>query len=438
MNKILIHDGAILTADGWHQRGYVWIEGDSFTSVGPGAPPPSFVTQADTVIDARHCAVLPGLRNGHTHFSQTLMRGLAGGRPLLPWLKETIWPLQAALTPEDMRLAALLGLVENLRCGVTEVVDHHKITATPAHTDAVCEAAATLGLRVTVARAWADLGTGGESPDAILADLERLFARWARTTSGHPCVRIANGPLALWRCSAGTLQRAHALAKQYDSFTHVHVAETRDEVAMSLEMYGLRPIAWLDEIGVLDGATQLVHAVWVDEAEIGLLAERGATVVHCPVSNAVLGSGIAPVAALLRAGIPLRLGSDGPASNDTQDMFETLKAAVSFARATAQDPTVLPPSQALSLATGNKGIQPGVPADCIVVNLDHVRAMPVHDITSALVLSTHGSDVRTVIVGGQILMKEGGERRRILGLDEAALLDAAREAVVRLTLKAGS
>ena len=425
MDKILIHNGAVLTFEGWLEPGYVWIEGEVFAAIACGAPPSSLIAQADTVIDARHCAVLPGLRNGHTHFSQTLMRGLAGGRPLLPWLKELIWPLQAALTPEDMRLAAMLGLVENLCCGVTEVVDHHKVTATPAHTDAVCEAAAALGLRVTVARAWADLGSAPESPEAILADLDRLFARWA----GHPRVRIANGPLALWRCSAETLRQTHALAKRYGSFTHVHAAETRDEVQLSLEAYSARPLLWLDEIGVLDQDTQLVHAVWIDEAEIALLGARGATVVHCPVSNAVLGSGIAPVAALLRTGVPLHLGSDGPASNDTQDMFETLKTTVSFARASTLDPTVLPPAEALALATGGQSLTPGAPADCIIVNLNHPRAAPVHDIASALVLSTHGSDVETVIVAGRMLLHKG----RILALNEAALLDAGREARTRLS-----
>jgi 5-methylthioadenosine/S-adenosylhomocysteine deaminase len=428
-SRFLIRDGAVLTEAGWVQPGYVGIAGETITALGKGAPPETLVAQADTVIDAQHRAVLPGLINGHTHFSQTFMRGLAGGRPLLPWLRELIWPLQRALTPEDMRLAALLGLVENLRCGATCVVDHHKVTMSPAHTDAVCQAADKVGLRLTLARAWSDQGKDAETPDVILADLERLFETWA----GHDRVRVASGPLALWRCSEQTLRRTHALAHRYDSITHTHVAETEDEVRMSLDAYGLRPLAWLDEIGVLDEHTQIVHAVWVDEEEIALLEESDATVVHCPVSNAVLGSGVAPVAALHAAGIPLRLGTDGPASNDTQDIFETLKAAIGFARATTRDATVLPPKAALRLATGGRTLTPGAPADVIVVNLDHARAMPVHDVDSALALSTHGSDVETVIVDGNLLMHEG----RILVLDEANLLAACRAAVEHLAARAG-
>jgi 5-methylthioadenosine/S-adenosylhomocysteine deaminase len=426
-NRILIRDGAVLIDAGWMTPGYVAISDGTLTALGEGSPPEAVVAQADTIINARHRAVLPGLINGHTHVSQTFMRGLAGGRPLLPWLRELIWPLQRALTPEDMRLAALLGLVENLRCGATHVVDHHKVAASPAHTDAVCEATDQVGLRLTLARAWSDQGKNAEAPNAILADLERLFETWA----GHDRVRVASGPLALWRCSARTLQRAHRLARRYNSVTHTHVAETEDEVRMSLDAYGLRPVAWLNDIGVLDEATQIVHAVWVDEDEIALLAESGATVVHCPVSNAVLGSGIAPVAALHAAGVPLRLGTDGPASNDTQDIFETLKAAIGFARATTRDATVLPPQAALRLATGGRTLAPDAPADVIVVNLDHARAMPVHDVDSALALSTHGSDVETVIVGGDLLMHEG----HVLMLDESALLAECRQAIRRLQIQ---
>ncbi len=173
--------------------------------------------------------------------------------------------------------------------------------------------------------------------------------------------------------------------------------------------------------------------MWVDEGEIDLLAQSGAPVIHCPVSNAVLGSGIAPVADLLRRGVSVRLGTDGPASNDTQDVWETTKTAVQLARASTLDATALPPTAALQLALGTDALRPGDPADLIVVNLNHPRAMPVHDVASVLVLSTQGSDVETVIVGGQILLRDG----QVLGLDEAALLDACRRAVSHLRQRAG-
>ncbi len=428
MSSILIHNGAVLTADGWVEPGYLYVEGNSIKSIGAGEAASELTERADTVISAQHKAVLPGLTNAHTHFGQTFMRGLAGGRALLPWLKELIWPLQSAMTIADMRLAATLGLLENLRCGVTHVVDHHKITATPQHTDAVCQAAQDVGLNLTLARSWSDAGKNAEGQESIMSDLERLFARWH---SGN--IRIANGPLATWRCSPETLQKTHEIARQHNSLTHLHVSEARDEVQMCATDNDLSPVAWLDSLSVLDDHTHIVHAVWVDDAEIELLAKRGAVVVHCPVSNAVLGSGVAPVARMLQRGVKMRLGTDGPASNDTQDIFETMKMALSLARVTALDPTALSPAAALALATDGKVLSPGAPADIIIVNLNHSRAVPVHDITSALTLCTHGSDVETIIVGGEVLMREG----RVLVLDEAALLAECAAAIKGLRRRAG-
>ena len=423
--SILIRDGAILAKEGWIDPGYVWIDGPTIGAIVQGAPPEALVARADTVLEARHCAVIPGLVNGHTHLSQTLMRGLAGGRALLPWLKTVVWPIQAALTPEELHLAALLGLVENLRCGVTTVVDHHKISRRRAHTDAVLRAAETSGLRVTVARAWSDLGADPEPAAAILEDLQRRFEQW----QGHPRITVADGPLALWRCSAETLTRAHELAQSYESFTHLHASESADEVDMSLARYDKRPIQWLADLGILDAATDVVHGVWVNVAELDHLAQSDARVVHCPVSNAVLGSGIAPISKMMDRGMRLRLGTDGPASNDTQDLFETLKTAVMMARATTQDPTVLPPATALRLALDQRVLAPDAPADVAVVALDHARAVPVHDIASALVLSTHGSDVNDVIVAGQLLLHHG----KVLNVDEPALRDACRAVAQRLS-----
>jgi 5-methylthioadenosine/S-adenosylhomocysteine deaminase len=429
MGTVLIENGSVLSREGWLEPGYVWVVGERIEAVGPGKAPHEISDQAGEIISANFCAVLPGLVNAHTHLSQTFMRGLAAGRPLIAWLKELIWPLQNTISPEELHLAALLGLVENLRCGATEVVNHHKVITTTAHTDAVCRAATAVGLRTTLARAWSDRGENCESPAAILADLDRLFTLW----HGVDHLKIANGPIALWRCSADMLRSSRELAQRNSSFTHFHVSESLEEVRMSLEETGLRPVSWLDSIDVLGADTQVVHAVWVDENEIVLLAQAGAPVIHCPVSNAVLGSGIAPLAELQSQGVSVRLGTDGPASNDTQDIWESLKTALSFARIKTLDVTVLSPREALRLAMGAEALIPGAPADLIIVNLNHPRAMPVHNIESALALSTHGSDVDTVLVAGQVLMRN----RQLLMLDEAALLAECRQAIYSLRKRAG-
>jgi len=428
MPQILIKNGSILTPDGWLESGYMWIEDGNIGEIGAGQPSPTRVGAADEVIDARHCAVLPGLTNAHTHFSQTFMRGLAGGQQLIDWLRDVIWPIQRVISPQDMHLAALLGLVENLHCGAIYVTDHHKVTTSAEHTDAVLKAAREIGLHFTLARSWSDRGKAPESPDRIIDDLSRLYDQ----TKDDARIQIANGPLALWRCSTQTLQKTYALAQDHRMVTHMHVSESQDEVQMSLEEYGLRPVAWLDSIGILEADTEIVHAVWVETAEIDLIANAHAPVIHCPVSNAVLGSGVAPVAAMLARGVEVRLGTDGPASNDTQDLWETLKMAVSLARATSQNPTVLPPSEALKLGMGGKPLKVGAPADLIIVNLNHPGVVPVQDIDSALVLGTHGSHVRTVIVDGEVLMQDGC----VTMLDELALYEECRQAIQALRKRA--
>lgn len=429
MVDILIQGGIVLSEEGWLDPGYLAIQDGKILAVGQGTPPEKYLNSAGEIISAHHQAVMPGLVNAHTHLSQVLMRGLAGGKGLLEWLSEIIWPIQQIISPEDMYLAACLGLAENIRSGVTDLVDHHKITGTAEHSDRVMQAADESGLNFRLARAWSDLGKNPETPESILSDLERLFENW----KDHPRLAVDSGPLALWRCSDDTLLKTHQLAKKYGRKTHFHVSETEDEVRMSLESYHLRPVEWLNKISVLDEDAELVHGVWINSREIDLIAKADARVVHCPVSNAVLGSGIAPVGDLIKAGIELRLGTDGPASNDTQDVWETAKFALSLARISAQDPTLLPPDQLLSLATGGKQLKPGTAADLILVDLNHVRFVPVQDVSSALVLSGRGDDVRSVIVSGKVLMRD----RNILTLNEEELLIESRSRISEIRKRAG-
>ena len=421
MPDTLITNANLLVPGGW-QTGDLLIQDRRIAAIREGG-----TDRQHSTFNAHDMAVIPALVNGHTHLSQTFMRGLAGGRPLLRWLKELIWPLQGAMSEEVLELAALLGLAENIRSGVGMVVDHQKITRAPGFTEAVIHAAKKSGLRVTIARAWSDRGNGAEAPQAILDELEGFFSQTSER------VNFASGPLTPWRASAETLVKAHALARQFDSFTHIHVSETADEVQMTLAETGLRPVAWLDSLGFLDERCQIVHAVWVDEKEIGLLAEKRAPVVHCPVSNAVLGSGIAPVKAMLGKGINLRLGTDGSASNDTQDCFENMKTALMLARASSLDAAAIAPRQAMEMATASSGLTVGQPADLCLVNLASVWSAPAHDLDSALALCAHASDVQALMVGGDWLMQDG----KLITLDEAAILKEAQSAVQILRKQAG-
>jgi 5-methylthioadenosine/S-adenosylhomocysteine deaminase len=427
--KILIHNGSIRHETEWLTPGTLIIQDGRIQSIRPGNALPEEISQAEVVLDARGMAVMPGLVNGHTHFSQTFMRGLAGGRPLLQWLKELIWPLQAAMSVSEMYLASLLGLAENLRCGVTEVIDHHKVTRTRDFTRMVKQAAGSVGLRCTIAWAWSNQGAKAEADQDILSEL----GEWFGQASEGAKINFASGPLTPWRCSAELLQKTHALARERDTFTHIHVSETVEEVQMTVDETGMRPVEWLDRIGVLDERTQIVHAVWVDDREIELLAQRQATVVHCPVSNAVLGSGIAPVGKMLASGVSMRLGTDGPASNDTQDCFENMKMALCLGRAGHHNADYISNEQALEMALASRTLKVGAPAEMILVNLNNLRAAPVHDISAALTLCSHGDDVDTVIVDGEILMRAG----KILTVDVENLLKECERAIRSLRKRAG-
>ena len=427
--RILIHNGNIYQDSGWLTPGYLLIEAGKIAGEHMNHPGSEDFQSADQIIDAHGLSILPGLVNGHSHFSQSFMRGLAGGRPLLQWLKELIWPLQTTISSEEMYLASLLGLAENLRGGVTYVVDHHKITQSRDHTAAVKRAVDEIGIRCTIARAWSDKGAKPESGDSILDEMDY----WYSLQSKGSLVSFASGPLTPWRATAEMLQKTHQQAVKHGSFTHIHVSETDEEVQMTLNETGLRPVTWLDQLGVLDENTHVVHAVWVDDAEIDLLKARNALVVHCPVSNAVLGSGIAPVGKIIKQGVRMRLGTDGSASNDTQDCIENTKMAICLARAGFRDAANLTNEQALRMAVSDRTIKIGEPADLMMINLDTLRSAPVHDLTAAVTLCAHAEDVDTVMVAGRILMQHG----KLTSIDEEGLVKECNSVIKSLRKRAG-
>lgn len=414
---------------GWIEQGSVYIRDGKIAGIYQDIEDPGMISTTARVIPLDNMVVIPGLVNGHTHLSQTFMRGLASGRSLLRWLKELIWPLQGAFSPELLELAALLGLAENTRSGVAHVVNHHKVTKDSGFSSAVVRAARQSGLRVTLARAWADRGSNAEAPDEIIADIKRLFSQ----VENDEKIKIASGPLTTWRCSAETMEKTHQLALSHDSFSHIHLSENRAEVEMTVAETGLRPVDWLADMGLLDANFQIVHAVWVDSDEIDLLAQHQAPVIHCPVSNAVLGSGIAPIKAMLENGVRVYLGTDGPASNDTQDSFETMKMALCLARASEHQGDALSPKQVLQMATRSAGLTVGQPADLAIIDPQSVWSSPVHDIESALVLSCRASNLWGLLVDGDFVLYDG----QLTRLDEALLIKEAQSAIKILRQKAG-
>jgi 5-methylthioadenosine/S-adenosylhomocysteine deaminase len=448
MSRTLIEKGTVVTLDDAGQvfdPGYLLIENDRIAAVGAGQAPDGLRAGAKKLIDASLMAVMPGMVNAHTHLFQTFTRGLADDKPLLDWLKAAIWPVAQALAQEEAYLAAMVGLVENLRSGATAVIDHQYIHTDPANDDAVCRAARETGVRFLLARGWADMDYHPafmETPDRIIDEMTRLHQSWHGAEGGR--IRVEFGPLIPWGCSDDTMRRTYALARQWGVGTHIHVAETKTEVDTNLEKRGNRHIEWLAELGALGPDVQLVHSVWLDDKEIDLVAEYGAVVVHCPVSNMYLASGVARIPEMRTKGIPIALASDGPGSNNNQDMLEVLKTTALLHKVNTLDAMVLLPEDVLWMAcrggaaafgqpTLIGSLEVGKKADVLLVDLNTPRAMPVHRASSALVYNASGGDVDTVIVDGQILMRD----KRMLFVDEEALLAEARSACARLLERAG-
>jgi 5-methylthioadenosine/S-adenosylhomocysteine deaminase len=447
MSTILIKNGTILTINDEKQifkKGFVLIENDLIVDVGAGDPPEAF-ENADQVLDATNMAVMPGMVNAHTHLFQSFIRGLADDKPLLEWLEAAIWPVAKALTPEEAYVAAMVGLMENIRGGATSVIDHQYIHTDPFNDDSVCQAAEETGVRFLLARGWADMNyhpTFMENQERIVSETTRLREKFEINGNGR--IRVEFGPLIPWGCSDDTMCVTHKISEGWGSGTHIHVAETHTEVEMNLEARGSRHIEWLADIGVLGPHMQLVHSVWLEDFELDLVEKHNALVVHCPVSNMYLASGVARVPEMLERGITVALATDGPGSNNNQDMMEVLKTTALLHKVNTLNAMILLPEDVLDMACRGGSVAFGMPdqigslekgkkADVVLVDLDTPMAMPVHKAASALVYNASNRDVDTVIVDGKILMKD----KVILFTDEKAMLARARKVCGELFERAG-
>ena len=448
MPDLLIHGGAVVTVDDagtLHDPGWVYVRGNRVAEVGAGEPPSGRVRQADEVIDAAGCAVMPGMTNAHTHLFQTLFRGLADDKTLLDWLRDCIWPAAIHLDADIAHAAALAGLVENLRGGATAVIDHQYIHTDEGINDAVCRAADQLGLRFLLAHGWADRNYHPalqQTAEQAVARADAARGRWDGRHEDR--IRVELAPLIPWGCSDEAMRTTVAAARSWGRGTHIHCAETAVEVDMSVEERGVRHVTWLDSLGVLGPDMQLAHSVWVDDEELDLIAASGSVVVHCPVSNMYLASGVARLPEMRDRGITVALATDGPGSNNRQDMFEVLKATVLLQKVHRLDPLVLQPDDVLRLACRNGAAAFGLPgefgmvaegqrADLLVLDLRSPFVAPVHRVASALVYNASPRDLRDVVVDGRILLRDG----QLVAVDERQIMAKANATARRLFDRAG-
>jgi 5-methylthioadenosine/S-adenosylhomocysteine deaminase len=366
---------------------------------------------AERVLDYPQGLIMPGLINAHTHAAMALFRGLADDLPLEEWLNDHIFPAEKHLDYQFVYWGTRLAVAEMLLSGTTTFCDMYLFT------DAVAQAVVDTGIRAVVGEVLYDFPSPNYGkPDNGLRFTENL----CRTYQGHPRVRVAVEPHAVYTCSPDLLEKSKALADAHHTRWIIHLSETAREVA--------------DCLGLLTANTVADHAVALTDRDMELLAASGAGVAHCPESNMKLASGMAPVADLLARGVPVGLGTDGCASNNNLDMLGELDTAAKLAKVRHLDPTALPAREALALATrqgaqilglgGETGmLAPGLKADLVVINLDQPHLTPLYDPCSHLVYAATGADVQTVIVEGRILVED----RRLLAFDLAETLAMARE-----------
>ncbi|MFP8956423.1 amidohydrolase [Natrialbaceae archaeon A-CW3] len=420
MTTLAITGGDLLRPDHTIERADVLVEQTSGKIIEIGD---DLGSEADETLDASGCLVTPGFVNGHTHVAMTLLRGYADDKPLDAWLQEDIWPVEGALTAEDIRVGAELGILEFIKGGVTAFADMY--FEMPEIASVVEEA----GVR---ARLGHGIVTVGKDEADARADAEEGLVM-AIELDGAADGRISSAfmPHSLTTVSEEILAEFVPKARDAGVPLHYHANESTDEVDPIVNERGVRPLEYAADLGMLEEGDFLAHGVHLDEREIDLLAASGASVVHCPASNMKLASGMAPVQQLLEAGVTVGLGTDGAASNNDLSMLDEARDAAMLGKLAADDASAVPApavvemltagsADAIGLETGR--IEVGGAADFAVIDLETPHLTPVHDPVSHLAYAASASDVRHTVCDGRVLMRD----REVQSLDEGAVLERAR------------
>ncbi|MBL0728774.1 8-oxoguanine deaminase [Piscinibacter sp. HJYY11] len=408
------------------EDGAVFVRGNAIEAVGTTAELPQ---QADEVIDAHDQLVIPGLVNTHHHMYQSLTRALpaAQDRELFGWLR-ALYPVWAGLTPEMAHVSTQTAMAELLLSGATTSSDHLYLYPNGTRLDDCLEAAREIGMRFHAARGSMSVGEsqGGLPPDrvvepedAILADTQRVIERW-HDASRFAMQRIVVAPCSPFSVSRGLMRDAAVLARQHGVSLHTHLAENDNDIAYTREKFGCTPAEYAEELGWLGRDVWCAHCVKLDEAGIRLFARTGTGVAHCPCSNMRLASGIAPIRAMRDAGVPVAIGVDGSASNDSGHMLAEVRQAMLLQRVAYgadKGPSAMGAREVLEIATRGGAqvlnrddigqLAPGMAADIVTLPLTGIGvAGALHDPLAALVFG-HVPSVRHSIVNGRVVVRDG-------------------------------
>lgn len=425
---ILITGGTVVTMAGPNiERGSVAIRNGEIVAVGPSSEVDGRF-RAKTVIRAGGMAVVPGFVNAHTHVPMTLFRGIADDRELMDWLTNFIFPAEAKnVTRDFVKWGTRLAAAEMIRSGTTTFADMYYFES-----DIARETKAA-GLRGVLGQTLIDF----PAPDnKTWEEATRYVREFAKTWKGDPLITAAAAPHAPFTVSTAHLKEVRALASELGIPILIHVSETKDELRQVAEKQnGMTPGAYLDSIGFLGDDVVAAHGVWLTPEEIRTFAAKKTGVVHCPESNQMLASGVAPVVDLIRAGAEVGLGTDGPAgSNNNLDMVEEMASAARLQKVSRNDPKAISAREVLRLATIGGAqvlgmadrigsLERGKRADIAIIDLQQAKVQPVYSVESAIVYAASGSSVVTTICDGRILMRRG----KLLTVDEDEAIDKAGE-----------
>ena len=435
---IIIKGGTIVTMDGSRRvinNGGVAVEKGRVVDVGSAADIERKYA-AREVINATGKVLIPGLINGHTHVPMTLFRGIADDLDLQEWLTRYIFPAEAKNVTEDfVRVGARLGLAEMIRSGTTTYCDMYYFE------DAIADETFKAGMRGVLGETLIDFPVAdNKTYEAGLVYVERFVKKW----QGNALIVPAIAPHAPYTVSEEHLKAARAFSDRTGSPIVTHISETKREVDDSIKNKGASPVDYLNRIGFLNEKVIAAHVVWPSEEELALLKKLGTGIVHNPQSNMKLASGVAPVPRMLKADMPVGLGTDGAASNNDLNLWEEMDTAAKLHKLISNDPKVVSAEEAFEMATirGARAlhlekeigsIEKGKRADLVIVDLDDLNQTPYYNIYSDLVYSAKAGDVRTVIIEGRVIMRD----RRLLTLNEETIKADARRYRERIVKSVG-
>jgi 5-methylthioadenosine/S-adenosylhomocysteine deaminase len=434
MGRMIVTNALIITmTDRKTITGYVRVGAGAITEIGVGSPPE--IKSDEQVVDASGCALMPGLVNAHTHLYQVLLRAVWEDLELMPWLKR-IYGCALVLSPAHFYTGSLLGCMEAIRSGVTAVCEHNFLNPSPECALETIRAMQDAGLRAVFARTIMDAGEivpecTKEKPEQAFRLIEALVARYQHSQ----LLTFMTGPnTPPINTTPELLREVRRFADANSLGISAHVAESHSVVDAVRHQHSKNGVVeFLQQFGIPAHNSIFAHSVHVSNDEIRILKETGTSVSHNPVSNMMLGDGVAPVVEMLRQGVNVALGTDGAASNHSQDLFDTMKAASLLQKVHHRDAGVIKPNDVLRMATigGAKAlglgsicgtIEVGKRADLILVDIDTLHSQPVNDIFSQIVHCAKASDVKTVIVDGEILMRD----RQFTRLDDHKILAEAK------------